>query len=350
MSVGSRRGNAGFASKAAAQGLLSRVYLYMGMNQEVIDLVDEMLAGATPESKLESFATFPGYFANALTSRETLWAIAHTSLESQGQSSIASMYLNDGMGWGEVFSSDPLNDLYERYPEDIRYRSFVIPKYDPNSSSMMISWPVASEGTEDFRSNELRDVELNVSTNKYFFTEGSQNITVGTEIVNGYPQNYIIWNGTKHKVRLTRRMQNRNSFPLYYISKFSYQDGDPMLSSPVMIRWAEVILNRAEAYAKLNRSAEALADVNVIRQRAGLSGDALFTTSNLAERGYSSVLDVVLDERRLELAFEGHRMFDVYRNNKEMDRRFAGVQPWEVISPDNPKIQYPIPFDETSVN
>ncbi|MBP7105311.1 MAG: RagB/SusD family nutrient uptake outer membrane protein, partial [Fermentimonas sp.] len=283
-------------------------------------------------------------------SRETLWAIAHTSLESQGQSSIASMYLNDGMGWGEVFSSDPLNDLYERYPEDIRYRSFVIPKYDPNSSSMMISWPVASEGTEDFRSNELRDVELNVSTNKYFFTEGSQNITVETEIVNGYPQNYIIWNGTKHKVRLTRRMQNRNSFPLYYISKFSYQDGDPMLSSPVMIRWAEVILNRAEAYAKLNRSAEALADVNVIRQRAGLSGDALFTTSNLAERGYSSVLDVVLDERRLELAFEGHRMFDVYRNNKEMDRRFAGVQPWEVISPDNPKIQYPIPFDETSVN
>lgn len=350
MSVGSRRGNAGFASKAAAQGLLSRVYLYMGMNQEVIDLVDEMLAGATPESKLESSATFPGYFANALTSRETLWAIAHTSLESQGQSSIASMYLNDGMGWGEVFSSDPLNDLYERYPEDIRYRSFVIPKYDPNSSSMMISWPVASEGTEDFRSNELRDVELNVSTNKYFFTEGSQNITVETEIVNGYPQNYIIWNGTKHKVRLTRRMQNRNSFPLYYISKFSYQDGDPMLSSPVMIRWAEVILNRAEAYAKLNRSAEALADVNVIRQRAGLSGDALFTTSNLAERGYSSVLDVVLDERRLELAFEGHRMFDVYRNNKEMDRRFAGVQPWEVISPDNPKIQYPIPFDETSVN
>ena len=37
---------------------------------------------------------------------------------------------------------------------------------------MMISWPVASEGTEDFRSNEPRDVELNVSTNKYFFTEG----------------------------------------------------------------------------------------------------------------------------------------------------------------------------------
>lgn len=349
MSVGSRRGNAGFASKEAAQGLLSRVYLYMGMNQEVVDIVNEMLDGASPDSKLEPTASFPGYFANALTSKETLWAIAHTSLESMGQSSIASMYLNDGMGWGEVFSADPLNDLYERYPQDIRYSSFVIPKYDANSSSMMISWPVESDGTEDFRSNELRDVELNTS-NKYFFTEGSQNITVETEIVNGYPQNYIMWEGSKHKVRLTPKMQNRNSFPLYYISKFSYQDGNPMLSSPVMIRWAEVILNRAEAYAKLNMNAEALADVNVIRQRAGLSGDALFTTTNMAERGYNTVLDVVLDERRLELAYEGHRMFDLYRNNREMDRRFAGVQPWEVISPDNPKIQYPIPFDETSVN
>lgn len=350
MSVGSRRGNAGFASKEAAQGLLSRVYLYMGMNQEVVDIVNEMLDGASPDSKLEPTASFPGYFANALTSKETLWAIAHTSLETMGQSSIASMYLNDGMGWGEVFSADPLNDLYERYPQDIRYSSFVIPKYDANSSSMMISWPVESDGTEDFRSNELRDVELNSATNKYFFTEGSQNITVETETVNGYPQNYIMWEGSKNKVRLTPKMQNRNSFPLYYISKFSYQDGDPMLSSPVMIRWAEVILNRAEAYAKLNMNAEALADVNVIRQRAGLSGDALFTTGNMAERGYNTVLDVVLDERRLELAYEGHRMFDLYRNNREMDRRFAGVQPWEVISPDNPKIQYPIPFDETSVN
>lgn len=349
MSVGSRRGNAGFASKEAAQGLLSRVYLYMGMNQEVVDIVNEMLDGASPDSKLEPTASFPEYFANALTSKETLWAIAHTSLESMGQSSIASMYLNDGMGWGEVFSADPLNDLYERYPQDIRYSSFVIPKYDDNSSSMMISWPVESDGTEDFRSNELRDVELNTS-NKYFFTEGSQNITVETEIVNGYPQNYIMWEGSKHKVRLTPKMQNRNSFPLYYISKFSYQNDNPMLSSPVMIRWAEVILNRAEAYAKLNMNAEALADVNVIRQRAGLSGDALFTTTNMAERGYNTVLDVVLDERRLELAYEGHRMFDLYRNNREMDRRFAGVQPWEVISPDNPKIQYPIPFDETSVN
>jgi len=350
MNNGSRRGNAGFASKEAAQGLLSRVFLYMNKNQEVIDLVtNEMLNGSTPDSKLEPTSGLPSYFANALTSKETLWAIAHTSLESMGQSSIASMYLNDGMGWGEVFSSDPLNNLYERYPQDLRYKSFVIPKYDPNSSEMMISWPVESAGGDDFRSNEIRVVEYDTPTKQYFFTEGSQVIMVETEMINGYPSHYIMWNGNKHKVRLTKKMLNRNSFPIYYVSKFSYQDGDPMLSSPVMLRWAEVILNRAEAYAKLGKDEEALTDVNVIRQRAGLTGDALFNTGNYSSRGYNSVLDVVLDERRLELAFEGHRMFDLFRNKRDMDRRFAGVQPWEVVNYDNPKIQYPIPFDETSV-
>lgn len=350
MSVGSRRGNAGYVSKEAAQGLLSRVYLYMDKNQEVVDLVtNDMLNGASPESKLEPASSFSSYFSNALASKETLWAIAHTSLETKGQSSIASMYLNDGMGWGEVFSSDPLNDLYERYPQDVRYTSFVIPKYTEDSSEMMISWPVESAGGDDFRSNELRDVEYNAISKKYFFTEGSQQISVETETVNDYPQYYIIWNGSKQNVRLTKKMQNRNSFPLYYISKFSYQDGDPMLSSPVMLRWGEVLLNRAEAYAKLGKTVEALSDVNSIRQRAGLSGDALFTADNFGKRGYDSVLDVVLDERRLELAFEGHRLFDLYRNKKDMDRRYAGVQPWEIVKYDDPKIQYPIPFDETSV-
>ncbi len=350
MSVGSRRGNAGYVSKEAAQGLLSRVSLYMDKNQEVVDLVtNDMLNGASPESKLEPASSFSSYFSNALASKETLWAIAHTSLETKGQSSIASMYLNDGMGWGEVFSSDPLNDLYERYPQDVRYTSFVIPKYTEDSSEMMISWPVESAGGDDFRSNELRDVEYNAISKKYFFTEGSQQISVETETVNDYPQYYIIWNGSKQNVRLTKKMQNRNSFPLYYISKFSYQDGDPMLSSPVMLRWGEVLLNRAEAYAKLGKTVEALSDVNSIRQRAGLSGDALFTADNFGKRGYDSVLDVVLDERRLELAFEGHRLFDLYRNKKDMDRRYAGVQPWEIVKYDDPKIQYPIPFDETSV-
>ena len=342
---GVSRGNAGYASKAAAQGLLTRVYLYMEENQKVVDLANEMIGGDDPSSKLEPTATFGKYFANALTSKETLWAVAHTVLESREQSSIAAMYLNDGTGWGEVFSSDPLNSLYDRYPSDVRH-SFIVPQYAANSTNYMITFPVASAGV-DFRSNEIHDVTLDTN-GKYYFTSNSLKVYVQTEIVNTYSQNYINYNGTKYIVRLTKEIVDRSTFPKYYVTKFSYQNNNPMLSSPVMIRWGEVILNRAEAYAKLNLNDKALADVNIIRSRAGLSGDALFTTANM--HGYSSALDVVLDERRLELAFEGQRLFDLYRNKRNMDRQYAGVQPWEIINYDNKKIQYPIPSNEILVS
>ena len=121
-----------------------------------------------------------------------------------------------------------------------------------------------------------------------------------------------------------------------------------MLSSPVFIRWGEVLLNRAEAYAKLGQNAEALADVNTLRTARGISAAGMFSTADM--HGYDNVLDIVLDERRMELAFEGHRMFDVYRNRRSMDRRFGGVQPWEVIDYRDNKIQFPIPYGEWSVS
>ena len=52
----------------------------------------------------------------------------------------------------------------------------------------------------------------------------------------------------------------------------------------------------------------------------------------------------------MELCFEGHRAFDVYRNRLSMDRRFAGVQPWEVVDCNDLRIPYQIPDDEILVS
>lgn len=344
MGNGTPRGNVGFISKTAAQALLARVYLYMEKNAEVISLVDEMLGSASPESKLEPTASYPNYFANALNSVETLWAVAHTSIESRGSSSIGSMYLTDDQGWGEIYASDPLLDLFDHNPNDVRLE-FIKPKYI-SETEYMIRWAIPGE--DDFYQNELRDVTYDASANKYYFTEEGTKTYVETETVNGYQQNYINYGGEKHRVRLSLKMESRYGWPKYFMIKFSYQDNDPMLSSPVMLRWAEVILNRAEAYAKTNNTAKALEDVNTIRRRAGLSGNQLFSASNMM--GYSSVLDVVLDERRLELCFEGHRAFDVYRNKLGMDRRYSGAQPWEVVDYTDNKIQYLIPLDEITIS
>jgi uncharacterized protein (DUF427 family) len=148
-------------------------------------------------------------------------------------------------------------------------------------------------------------------------------------------------------------MAERNGFPKYYMTKFSYQDGVVTLSSPVVLRLAEAYLNRAEALAKLGRDAEALDDVNTIRTRAGLSGEALFDLGNM--HGYTSVLDVVLDERRMEFFTEGQRAFDVYRNNRTMNRSYPGVhlaegETTQLIEPTDPRIIYFIPQDEMLAN
>src|SRR4030042_1434283 len=80
-------------------------------------------------------------------------------------------------------------------------------------------------------------------------------------------------------------------YPTFYINKFSNQDGVVPLGSPQYIRLSELYLNRAEAYAHLGgHDNDALADVNIIRQRAGLSGDELVTTGNHASHGYTSKL------------------------------------------------------------
>ncbi len=333
------RGNAGYATKNTALGLLSRVYLYMEMNDEVLKVIQEM---GDPVSYLDP--DYPNYFAKALSSKETLFALAHTSLETRGQGSIGSMYINDGIGWGEVYCSDPLLNLYERYPEDKRL-TYIKPQYAPSGKDI-VYFPIPSDA-DDFRSDITAEVKTD-GEGKYCEIEGTK-YRINEETINGeYTQYYVTYGGEKCSARLTQALIQRNTFPNYYVSKFSYQDGDPMLSSPVFLRWGEVLLNRAEAEAKLGQNDKALEDVNAIRRRAGIPEEGMFSASKM--HGYTSVLDIVLDERRMELAFEGHRMFDVYRNRLDMDRRFGGVQPWEVVKYTDDKIQYPIPYGEYSVS
>lgn len=52
----------------------------------------------------------------------------------------------------------------------------------------------------------------------------------------------------------------------------------------------------------------------------------------------------------MELFYEGHRIYDLMRNQKDIDRRFPSRTKNEVIPYNSPKIQYQIPIDETSVS
>jgi hypothetical protein len=140
--------------------------------------------------------------------------------------------------------------------------------------------------------------------------------------------------------------------PVIYVNKYNYQEGIVNLSSPVYLRLAEMYLNRAEANAKLGSDVTAIEDVNLIRQRAGLSGSALYTVNDL--KGHNSVLEVVLEERRLELAFEGQRPFDLYRNNLPMVRAYPGFHGTDnynfTVEPTDPRVVWYLPQRELIVN
>ncbi len=78
-------------------------------------------------------------------------------------------------------------------------------------------------------------------------------------------------------------------------------------SSVIKLRLADILLMKAEAYFQKGDVANAALYVNKVRTRAKLGNLSTVT------------LDDVLKERRLELAFEGQRWFDLVRNGKVMD-------------------------------
>lgn len=350
MKNGSRRGDAGYVSYEAARGLLTRVYLYREEWDKVVELADDMI-GADAAGKLDPDVA--NYFINARNSKETLWCIANTATDTRNRSSLGSMFFSPdgtgGTGWGECYMTDPLMELFLRYPEDKRFTSYVSLYGQKNDGKKMIHWPVPTKNL-NYENIVVFDVEKAASGN-YEFDYDGKHYVVEERIVNTYPEYYITYEGKEQQVYVRENTDRitgiRNSYPQYYCSKYAWQDGDPNLSSPVMLRWAEVILNRAEANAMLGNDAKALADVNVIRARAGIPE---MTATNMVERGYGEVIDVVNDERRMELCYEAHRTVDVYRQKRSMDRRFAGVQPWEVVEYDDPRILFRIPFDEISVS
>jgi hypothetical protein len=80
----------------------------------------------------------------------------------------------------------------------------------------------------------------------------------------------------------------------------------------IVYRYADVLLMKAEALSQLGRFPEALAIINQVRVRADVP------PVNPAN-SVTSYEDYILDERALELAFEGKRWFDLLRMGRRND-------------------------------
>lgn len=106
--------------------------------------------------------------------------------------------------------------------------------------------------------------------------------------------------GGNRKVLVAKDNQNRWYGTLYY--------RNPASDPSYVIRIAELYLIRAEARAQQDKLTEALADLNAVRDRAGLSASKAAAKEEL--------LLAIEKERRLEFALEPHRWFDLVRSGR----------------------------------
>ena len=130
----------------------------------------------------------------------------------------------------------------------------------------------------------------------------------------------------------------RRRFTLKYKDPITNTDNTPV------IRVTEMYLNRAEALAELNGiNQESIDLINPLRTRAGLTPWTLITFTTKQE-----LINGILNERRKELAFEGHRRMDLLRRGLPL--RSSGPTAALSIPCTSPKVILPIPQREIDIN
>jgi starch-binding outer membrane protein, SusD/RagB family len=101
-------------------------------------------------------------------------------------------------------------------------------------------------------------------------------------------------------------------------TKFMGKTGTLYMDNIPVMRTSELFLIRAEAQARQGgKDAGALSDLNAITQRAGLAPYAGLTGQPL--------IDAIISQRRLELAFEGDRWFDMKRRGTDVIKSTGNV-------------------------
>lgn len=132
------------------------------------------------------------------------------------------------------------------------------------------------------------------------------------------------------------------SYGEYRVNKFPSEGENNGTDNIPVVRLSEMYLNRAEARVQRGNNAGAQQDLNTLRQkRWSTAPDVVLTGDDL--------LTEILIERRIELCFEGHRLFDLTRHKQDLVRVDCTSPVAFVAYPDD-RFILPIPLPEMDVN
>ncbi|MBC3758390.1 RagB/SusD family nutrient uptake outer membrane protein [Hyunsoonleella sp. SJ7] len=285
------------ASKSAANALLGKVYLQMAGFPLLQS--DKYAKALEQFAKLDGlFALEPAYKNNFLaenfgSNNEIIFAIDFILQEDPN------MEAWDWFHWGPVGATE--RDFYFLTDDFVK-------SYFENPDDVMI--PIA--------------FPLNTSDIRFFENIASFTIQNGTS---NNAQNSADWRPNK----FSENYQNGESFYLPYL------------------RYADVLLMIAEAENALNGpTTKAYSAINQVRGRAfGNSDEDLPLGLNQQQ-----FLEAILEERRLELCYEGHRKDDLIRTQKleSVIEDFNTNNPQNTKNYQSHKYIFPIPQSEISLN
>jgi hypothetical protein len=277
-------GDLGRATKGAATGLLAKVFLTLGDWEQVVTLTDEVTS--------LGYTLNPDYGDNFdvlnKNSRESLFEIQYIS--------------NAG------------EDFWSNENQCSWLSTFTGPR---NSDMVAGGWGWNQPYQEFVDSYEEGDLRKDV-----------------TILYEGCPQ----FDGQDYDPAYSTTGYNLRKFLVTKSVSATY-DNSP-LNFPVL-RYADVLLMKAEALNNLARTPEAEVPLNEVRERAGLPAVTGLSQSEFREK--------VLHERRMELAFEGQRWFDMIR----IDEGQWGLDFLHSIGKLNASEKYllfPIPLKEIESN
>ena len=280
----------GRASKASAQALLGKVFLYQEKFQQSADQLNEVINSGQfhlfgtqeDENFLQLFE-----FANE-NSPESVFEIQYTNTEGAGFECLQCSEGNVMVGFSGV-------------------RGYNGPIYD---AGFGFNLP-RQEVVDAFNDNDLRK-QLSILDIEAWAAETGADFTIGNQDPD-----------TGHTGFYNRK----------YIPRKNERQADVNLTNPNnyrAIRYADVLLMAAEALSRGGINDELARNyVNQVRERAGL---------NTVNSSGAQLLDDIYLQRRLELVGEGHRFFDLVRTGRAAQE----IEGFQAGKHD----KFPIPLEE----
>lgn len=309
----SNQDEVGRANKSAAQAYLAKTRLYQAYEQdeinnvvsinatklqEVVVLCDEVIGSAYKLQPDFAYNFLPGQYENGI---EALWSV---------QYSVGDVTPKGRLNWGDVLSA-PMAGGFGccgfHQPSQNLVNAF---KTNPQGLPMLDNF--ADENATEFNGSQSFDPRLD-----------------HTVAMPGKPWKYV-----PDLVMEKSWLRNENVYGLFMSLKENVAPDcdclvniDPFYGNSknrIILRYADVLLMKAEALIELNRFNEALPLINEVRDRASKSKSLLVDASNRPLSNYNiglyqsfvskdEALKALRFERRLEFAMEGSRFFDLVR-------------------------------------